>query len=263
MSSHAQTVLRPAALAAYIASSAWLVSRRVEGGILRVRRNAAAHGDHGQARVAAQLYQAADALGHGLGLRFARAGEHDRELLATDPARHVKRSHCSGDALGHRGQHVVADEVAVLVVDALEVVEVGDQQADALPGALCSSQLRAEGADELPLVVQPREAVVSGQPGKTPVGAVQGEPSHAVGEAANAEAGDDAGRAESALLARVHGDQGPHKVGKCEADARAESDHDGEDPAHRHITAAETLREGFCQGAKGVDATGLAGPRPR
>ena len=53
--------------------------------------------------------------------------EQDRELIAAEPGRGVAGPGTLADAVGHRLQHMVADRVTELVVDALEVVEVDEQ----------------------------------------------------------------------------------------------------------------------------------------
>ena len=60
--------------------------------------------------------------------RLAGAGEHERELLAAQPRRHVGSRAPSRSTSAKRAQHLVAGVVAERVVDALEVVEVADQQ---------------------------------------------------------------------------------------------------------------------------------------
>src|ERR671937_476798 len=50
------------------------------------------------------------------------AGEDDREFLAADPRRQIRLTHAAADDIGGRAEHVVADLVAVAVVDLLEMV---------------------------------------------------------------------------------------------------------------------------------------------
>src|SRR5438477_338552 len=67
----------------------------------------------------------ADALGeNGGGGMAIGPGQEDGELLAAVAAQHVDRSQGRAAAIGQPAQHLVAHRVAVLVVDALEVVHV-------------------------------------------------------------------------------------------------------------------------------------------
>ena len=67
-------------------------------------------------------------LGDGERPRLAGAREHERELLAAEPRRHVTLAARGPQHVGEAPQHVVARVVAERVVDALEVVEVEHQQ---------------------------------------------------------------------------------------------------------------------------------------
>ena len=60
-----------------------------------------------------------------------RVGDDD-ELVAAEPTGRVALAHDGVEPLGKLGQHLVADQVAALVVDGLEVVEVAEQQRAAL-----------------------------------------------------------------------------------------------------------------------------------
>ena len=64
------------------------------------------------------------ALGHAHRILASAAVHDDRELLAAEPADHVLRPDDRAQALGEEAQQLVADGVAVHVVDVLEVVDV-------------------------------------------------------------------------------------------------------------------------------------------
>src|SRR5579864_3964208 len=64
--------------------------------------------------------------------RLGRLVEDERELLAAVPGAHVRLARAGGEDGGQLGQHGVSVEVAVRVVDLLEVVEVDHQEGDRL-----------------------------------------------------------------------------------------------------------------------------------
>ena len=59
-------------------------------------------------------------------------GRDHRELLAAQPRHHIVIARHVLEAVGDRPQHLVADIVAMRVVDLLEMVEVEDHQPDRL-----------------------------------------------------------------------------------------------------------------------------------
>ena len=59
-----------------------------------------------------------------------RAGDEDGELVAAEAGHQVARPHRVGEPLGHDAQQLVADVVALRVVDRLEAVQVEEQHAD-------------------------------------------------------------------------------------------------------------------------------------
>jgi hypothetical protein len=66
----------------------------------------------------------AEPLGDGQGLVLSRLRQQDREFLPAEPARQVVAAHLLAQDGGDRPQRLVADQVAVSVVDPLEVIEV-------------------------------------------------------------------------------------------------------------------------------------------
>ena len=101
-------------------------------------------------------------LRHGQRPRLAGAGEHERELLAAEPRRHIPVATGGAEHVGEAPQHVVTRVVAERVVDALEVVEVDHEQRQ-----LTARAERVEvGVDprlEAAAVAQARERVVGGE----------------------------------------------------------------------------------------------------
>ena len=75
-----------------------------------------------------------------------RVGQQPRELLPADAPDRVDRARLGRDALRGLGEDAVADRMAVLVVDRLEVVEVDDDE----------PQRPAAGGQALGLLGQPR-----------------------------------------------------------------------------------------------------------
>ena len=89
---------------------------------------------------------AADPLGDLARLGRAGGGEQDDELLAAEPADQVGLADLLAHLGGQRPQHGVAGEVAVGVVDHLEVVDVGEQQRRAARGAAAPGRSRASAS---------------------------------------------------------------------------------------------------------------------
>jgi hypothetical protein len=86
---------------------------------------------------------------------------HDHELLAAQPRQRVGIAGALAQDLRHRLQHRVADVVAVAVVDALEVVDVHDDDRELLRVAAATHQLLVEHLVELAPVVQPGQALAA------------------------------------------------------------------------------------------------------
>jgi hypothetical protein len=86
--------------------------------------------------------------------------EHDGELVAAEPPERRGRSQHAQQARRDPRQHPVAERMAERVVDALEVVEVGDHHDRARPGALGGRDRAAQAIEEQPPVREARELVV-------------------------------------------------------------------------------------------------------
>ena len=84
--------------------------------------------------------------------------QHD-ELLAAEARQRVVAAHRGREAVGDLGEHPVADEVPVGVVDALEVVDVGDQQADRGVAPRGAIELGRERLGEVPAVEDAGERI--------------------------------------------------------------------------------------------------------
>ena len=85
--------------------------------------------------------------------------QHD-ELVAAEARHHVARAQACGDARGHGLQQAVADEVPQRIVDALEVVEVDEQQRQRRVGRARPLDLPAQPFHERHAVRQAGERVV-------------------------------------------------------------------------------------------------------
>ena len=77
---------------------------------------------------------AANALGDFRTAIQARVGQDHEEFLAADARGDVARAHRARHRIGHRAQHAIAEQVPVLVVDALEVIDVEHEQHVGLRG---------------------------------------------------------------------------------------------------------------------------------
>ena len=148
--------------------------------VLRVAGDAGADGEpcgHAAALLAAggapAQAQALDRPAHLLGglggALLVGVGQQHHELLAAVPNRQVDRSDVAREQAGEGLQHLVADGVAVLVVDQLEAVEVEVDDRERLVGPLGPAELALQQVVEEAAVGQPGEVVVE----RLPLGALE------------------------------------------------------------------------------------------
>ena len=57
---------------------------------------------------------------------------HDEELVSTEPRNDVFSAHCVSDPVRNDPQDVVADEVAVSIVDLLELINIDEQHSNSI-----------------------------------------------------------------------------------------------------------------------------------
>jgi len=88
--------------------------------------------------------------------------QQDGELLAPEPGRLVDATDPPAQDLGEGAQHLVAGLVPELVVDVLEVVEVGEDQGEPVPEPLCTRELRVERLAEGTAIREARQLVGHG-----------------------------------------------------------------------------------------------------
>ena len=101
----------------------------------------------------------AEPFGDGLGLVGLGVDAEDDELVAAEPRAHVLRAQEGGEALRELLEELVADGVAVPVVDGLEAVEVDEEQA---AGADLADEGVVDALGEQGAVGQAGERVVVG-----------------------------------------------------------------------------------------------------
>ena len=101
-------------------------------------------------------------LGDADGVLAAATVHHDRELLAAEPADHVFRPHDRAQGLGEEPEQLVADGVAVDVVDVLEVVDVEHQHRERPVRAARLLQRLQQPLVEDAVVEEPRKRVGAG-----------------------------------------------------------------------------------------------------
>ena len=83
----------------------------------------------------------AEAVGHADEIvRLAEVVHEHRELIAAEVGQRVLGPHAGGEASRHRGQEVVSREVAEAVVDALEPVEVEDEDPERVIGVAAGAR---------------------------------------------------------------------------------------------------------------------------
>ena len=171
-----------------------------------------------------------EAFGDQAGARFVlQLLADDHELVAGPAADGVHGPGGATQAAGDLGQELVADEVAVQVVDGLELVEVAEDHGDPAAGAIGPLERVLETVPDQGSVRKAREGVVGGVVGQTvlelhPVGhVVAGQHQTADGGVAEAVGDDDlegpvrpvaVGEADQAPLGhatagRQRGQQGP------------------------------------------------------
>ena len=88
--------------------------------------------------------------------------EQDRELVATEPGRRVRRAEARPQPLPHLAQQTVAGRVSERVVDRLEVVEVHEQDRHRQVGARQALQRVLDAVAEERAVREPGDRVVEG-----------------------------------------------------------------------------------------------------
>ena len=101
----------------------------------------------------------ADPLGDPLGVLDGGVGHHDHEFLAAIAARQVDGADIGSQAHRELAQHLVADVVAVAVVDLLEVVDVDQQAGHRVAAVGRPAHQRLELAGHVAAVVQAGELV--------------------------------------------------------------------------------------------------------
>ena len=115
--------------------------------VARAARDAEADGHRGVVGEAVVAHRAAQALGDEEPAVLVGVGEHERELLAADAGEVVDQAlDVAGDD-GEALERLVADAVAEAVVDALEVVEVADDDGDR--AARCAAARASSARDPL------------------------------------------------------------------------------------------------------------------
>ena len=150
--------------------------------------------------------------------------EHDEELVAAVPGHLVLATHRPLEPIGHRRDHGIADEMAVPVVDGLEVVDVAEQHPDGAGGLRRHPQPLGQAGLERLLVGQAGLQVVAGAVGQV---GLQPAGGRAVGELVHEQRGvaevvahdadrvvdpDLAGEAGQPVLAALDRDVAPQQA---------------------------------------------------
>ena len=87
-------------------------------------------------------------------------GQNDHELVAAVAASHVRPAQDLLQPLADRGQDAVAAQVAMAIVDPLEVVDVEEHERDRVAGAARAGELHVEDLDAVRAVVTPGQRVL-------------------------------------------------------------------------------------------------------
>ena len=101
----------------------------------------------------------ADALGHAVSARHRGVREDDRELLAAVAARDVAGTERVREEVADALEDEVAEGMAEVVVELLEVIEVDHDERDRAPAARAAGDLRGETLVEVGAVAEPGERV--------------------------------------------------------------------------------------------------------
>ena len=106
-----------------------------------------------------------DGLDHPAGdvLRLVQVDEvlqQHRELVATEPGDRVRAADAAAQAIGHGQQHVIAADMAQLVVHRLEAVDVREQHRHACRAALDPGQRMVESIGEQGPIGESRQPIV-------------------------------------------------------------------------------------------------------
>ena len=91
---------------------------------------------------------------------LAQAALHDRELVAAEARQGVRIPQAGGDPFRHGDQQPIADDVAVAVVDQLEVIDVEEVQADELARPIGAAQRLIEPVGEQQTIGQVGERIM-------------------------------------------------------------------------------------------------------
>ena len=135
--------------------------------VLGERRHAETHGERdglpGGGEVDGVRHAGANGLGGRDGRVLAEAGQHDDELVpgVGDGERALGQRAADGGC--HLLDDPAAVQMAVLVHDPLEAIEVHEDDREARPGGATLLHQAFEGLVEVARVVEPREAVVDGE----------------------------------------------------------------------------------------------------
>ena len=91
---------------------------------------------------------------HPVRFRQVGSGQDRGELVATETGHGVRRAHGGQRQAGRIAQQAVADQMAVMIVDAFEVVKIEQQQADRIAFSLGQAEGSFEHLVKHSLVVQ-------------------------------------------------------------------------------------------------------------
>ena len=145
--------------------------RRVEGlvagqeqvvgalAVVREARDPDAHRQRCRGVHECRLHRAAQPLGHEQGVVLRGLGQHQRELLPAEPGRQVDVAGEPGHLPCEALQHLVAAGVPEQVVDPLEVIQVGDQEAHRAAPAARPLELELERFLERTAVAESRQRI--------------------------------------------------------------------------------------------------------
>src|SRR6184192_285930 len=145
------------------ASAATSVAQRISGGIARHRFTAGGELKQRPAPPEAVARDAIrDALRHAGGRGGRRCGQQDHELVAAVAGHDILAAHCVHQRIGYFAKEGVAREMAIRVIDSLELIHVQEDDGEALIGSTRADHLLLNPLEEETSIIEPRQRIVTG-----------------------------------------------------------------------------------------------------
>ena len=103
-----------------------------------------------------------DALRHAGGRGGRCCGQEDHELVAAVAGHDILAAHCVHQRIGYFAKECVAREMAIRVIDSLELIHVQEDDGEALIGSTRADHLLLNPLEEETSIIEPRQRIVTG-----------------------------------------------------------------------------------------------------